>query len=251
MFKKIGKKESLSEEVVKQIEEAIIEGEYSSGDKIPSEKEMCEIFNVSRTVIREAIQKLSARGLIEIRKGNGIYVKDYAEKYVTDSMELFLELNLNKEYIMEVMEVRKLFGPQLAKLAAQNRTEKDLANIEETIEELKECPANDFKKEGEIDKNFHLHIAEACENSIIVIMLKPMYRLMPTIRSLVYKDNLSVKSQALDYHKKIFKKIKDQEPSEAYNLMKDHLKVAEKHSRQLIKESHLDILKSENILSSE
>jgi len=240
MFRKVGKQETLSEEIVKQIEEAIIQNKYNPGDKIPSEKEMCEIFDVSRTVIREAIQKLSARGLIEVRKGSGIYVQEYAEKYVTDTMELYLELNLNIDYIKHVMEIRKLFEPQLARIAAQSRSEEDVKKINKTINELNECDVKDFKKEGKLDKKFHMQIARSCGNPLILTMFKPIFQLMPKIRSLVYKDNIDIKSNALEYHQKIFDKIKDKDGKKSYNEMQKHLEIAEEHSERLLHDLESD-----------
>lgn len=242
MFRKVGKKETLSKEIVKQIEQAILKNEYEPGDKIPSENEMCEIFDVSRTAVREAIQKLSARGLIEVKKGSGIYVKEYAEKYVTDAMELYLELNLNKEYLMNVMEIRKLFEPQLARMAAENRTEEDIEKISKTIEELDACDVKDFKKEGELDKKFHSQIADSCGNPLIMTMFKPIFTLMPKIRSLVYKDNKHIKSKAQKYHNEIFAMIKNQDKQKAFEKMQNHLKIAEQDSQKLFSQ-----LESEDI----
>lgn len=234
MFKKIGDKETLSDRIVKQIEKAIMDNEFEPGDKIPSEKEMCEIFNVSRTAVREAIQKLKARGLITVKKGSGIYVQEYPEKHVTDSMEMYLWLNLNKEYINYVMEVRKLFEPELARLASQNRTQKDLKKIKNTINELEKCNPKDFKKEGALDKEFHLQIARACGNPLILTMIKPIYQIMPKIRSLIYKTNESIRENAIKYHKEIYNMIKDKDSKKAYNRMQRHLQIAEKDSQKLL-----------------
>ncbi|NPE31859.1 FadR family transcriptional regulator [Methanococcoides sp. SA1] len=74
MFDKIGKSQTLSQEIVANIEQAIREKKFQVGEKLPTEKELCEMFGVSRTAIREALQMLSAQGLINVHKGKGSFV---------------------------------------------------------------------------------------------------------------------------------------------------------------------------------
>ena len=240
MFKKIGGKKSYSEKIVNQIERAILDNKYRPGDKIPSEMEMCDIFDVSRTVVREAIQKLSAKGLIEVKKGSGIFVKKYAEKYVTDTMETYLWLNLNKDYIKYVMQIRKLFEPQLARLASKNRSKENLYNMKKNINELRKCDPQNFKKEGNIDKQFHLQIARSCKNPLIITMVTPIFQIMPRIRSFIYKDNGATKSTAIEYHSKIFEMIKNKDANKAREIMQKHLAIAEQDSRILLETLEFD-----------
>ncbi|MCF7886118.1 MAG: FadR family transcriptional regulator [Candidatus Marinimicrobia bacterium] len=230
-FKKVGDKSKLSQKIVRQIEGAIRKKEIGPGDKIPTEKELCEIFDVSRTAVREAIQKLDAKGLIRIKKGSGIYVNEYLAGNVIDSMELYLELNLNKDYIIHVINIREILEPEIARLSAKNRSKEDLMAIGETIQELKKCDSKDFKKEGEIDKQFHMNIAKSCGNPLVMLMLKPVFKLMPKVRSIVYKDLDQAKPDALEYHKEIFAMIKNKDEVGAYESMSNHLQIAEKHSK--------------------
>ena len=234
MFKKIGQKEKLSSKIVNQLEEAIRNKELKPGEKIPTEMEMCELFGVSRTAVREAIQQLEARGLITIRKGCGIYVKDYASDKATESMNLFLELNLDKEYILHVMEMRKIIEPAIAQKAALNRTSANLKNMEKYIRQLNEVEKDNYHREGELDGKFHQEIANASGNPVATLMLKPIFELMPRIRTIVYKDIKKAKSKALKYHKLILEAMKNKDADAAYNLMTGHLKIAEKHSHQII-----------------
>ena len=76
VFSKIGTIQTLSQKIERRIEEAIQQRKLRPGDKLPSEKELCASFSVSRTALREALRRLSARGLIEIKKGSGMYVSE-------------------------------------------------------------------------------------------------------------------------------------------------------------------------------
>jgi GntR family transcriptional repressor for pyruvate dehydrogenase complex len=203
LFPKIGSTLTLSQEIVEKIEDVIRQKKVLPGEKLPTEKEMCTMFGVSRTALREALQMLSARGLVTIRKGSGIYVNNYSSTHVIKPMSLFLELNLDRDYIVHVMEVRNMFEPTIARLAAVNRTEKDVQKLEKSLEELKQSPSNNYYKQGQIDRDFHLIIAEACKNPIIPVIVTPIFKLMPKIRSLVYANIDTAKSEAVDYHIKI------------------------------------------------
>lgn len=234
MFEKVGSKTKLSQKIVQQIEKSIRSKELEPGDKLPTENELCDIFGVSRTAVREAIQKLDAKGLISIKKGSGIYVNEYLAGNVIDSMDLFLELNLNKEYILHVITMREIFEPEIARLAARNRTDSDLNEIEKLIQQLEQCDHDDFNKEGEIDKNFHMSIVKASGNPLVVLMLKPLFKIMPRIRSIVYKDLDQAKPDALEYHRAIFDMIKKQDEEGAYKAMTEHLTIAEEHSNKIM-----------------
>ncbi len=76
-YSKVGNTETLSNKIQGEIEKSIIQKKFIPGDKLPTEKEMCEMFGVSRTALREGLQMLSIQGLITIRKGSGIYVNEY------------------------------------------------------------------------------------------------------------------------------------------------------------------------------
>ena len=234
LFPKIGTDLTLSQEIVKKLEDIIRQKKVLPGEKLPSEMEMCSMFGVSRTSLREALQMLSARGLITIRKGSGIYVNNYSPAHAIKPMSLFLELNLDREYITHVMEVRKMFEPNIASLDALNRTETDIQKLEQNLEELKNSPIDNFYKQGEIDRDFHLIIAEACKNSIVQIIVTPIFELMPKIRSIVYAYVQTAKDEAIDFHFKIFEKIKEKDADGAYQMMIKHLEIAEQHSRKVM-----------------
>jgi len=234
LFPKIGSALTLSQEIVEKIEDVIRQKKVLPGEKLPTEKEMCVMFGVSRTSLREALQMLSARGLVTIRKGSGIYVNNYSSAHVIKPMSLFLELNLDRDYILHVMEVRKMFEPTIAKFAALNRTDNDIKILDKNLQELTQCPSNNYYKQGQIDRDFHLSIANACKNPIIPVIVTPIFKLMPKIRSLVYANVETAKSEAIDYHIKVIEKIRNQDADGAYQMMVEHLEVAERHSQKII-----------------
>ncbi|MDD5582529.1 MAG: FadR/GntR family transcriptional regulator [Candidatus Marinimicrobia bacterium] len=234
IFPKVGDSKTLSQKVEMKIEEAIRERKLLPGDKLPTEKELCEMFEVSRTALREALQMLSARGLVNIRKGSGIYVANFTKERAIKPMSLFLELNLNEKLIRDVMELRKIIEPSLAALAAQNRSENDLAEIIKTISDLKTCSEKDTEKEAKIDANFHMCIARASGNPLAPMILEPIYRLMPKIRTLIYQKVPHAKEKAIQYHELLFEKIVNKNSKSAREIMQDHLSIADQDNEDLI-----------------
>ena len=233
-YSKVGNNETLSNKIQSEIEKSILQKKFIPGDKLPTEKEMCEMFGVSRTALREALQMLSIQGLITIRKGSGIYVSEYNSSHAIKPMSRYLEMNLDSELIIQVVEVRKMFEPQIAWMAARNRNEADVKFLEKNLSDLKKSDALDSAYQGEIDQNFHLRICEATKNPIIALQMDPIFRLMPRIRTIVYSTVDNALSEAVDFHQKIFDAIQDQDAEGAREAMMGHLAVAEEHSYKIL-----------------
>ncbi|MBT3631562.1 MAG: FadR family transcriptional regulator [Candidatus Marinimicrobia bacterium] len=233
-YSKVGNTETLSNKIQSEIEKSILQKKFIPGDKLPTEKEMCEMFGVSRTALREALQMLSIQGLITIRKGSGIYVSEYNSSHAIKPMSRYLEMNLDSELIIQVVEVRKMFEPQIAWMAARNRNEADVKFLEKNLSDLKKSDALDSAYQGEIDQNFHLRICEATKNPIIALQMDPIFRLMPRIRTIVYSTVDNALSEAVDFHQKIFDAIQDQDAEGAREAMMGHLAVAEEHSYKIL-----------------
>lgn len=233
-FKSIKNASTLSQEVQNRIEQAIIEKKYLPGEKLPTEFELCEMFGVSRTAVREALHRLRAKGLIRVKKGSGIYIEDYSPQNIIKPMRLYLELNFDKNYILHIIEVRKLLEPQIAKLAALHRTDEDIDALRLNLGKFEALPPGNFHREGELDGEFHLIIAKASRNPIIPIIVDPIFQIMPKIRILVYAEIEVAKSAAVEYHQKIFDSIVKQDAQKAFEYMTEHLRVAEQHSLEII-----------------
>ncbi len=233
-FKRIKNAQTLSQEIQDRIEHAILEKVYRPGEKLPTEHELTQMFGVSRTALREALQMLSAKGLISVKKGSGIYIEDYSPQNVIKPMRLYLELNFDKSYILHLIEVRKIIEPQICKMAARNRSEDDVKLLQKNLNKFKTSEPANFRQEGELDREFHLIIARASGNPIIPIIVDPIFQLMPKIRTLVYAHIDKAKSAAFQYHDLIFKCIKEKDEDGAYHYMVEHLRIAEEHSRTII-----------------
>ena len=236
MFNPLEERVSIKELIASQIEEAILEKKYLPGSKLPSENELCKMFGVSRTSVREAIQILQAHGLVEIEKGRGIFVKNISSDSVSNNILKFLEHRFEGDYYFDLIHARQIIEPGIAYLAALNRTEEDLERLEKDIVDIKSNDGDPIKH-GEYDMAFHMHLARASQNKLLPLLLKPIHKLMPSVKSKILMDVDDAKESAVIWHTKIFNKIKNQDPDGAKRAMSAHLEIAEKHIEHAISAS--------------
>lgn len=228
VFSQVGERKLLSTVVEKQIEEAIRSKTLRPGSKLPSENEMCEQFGVSRTAVREALRMLNARGLISIEKGRGMFVVNFSAETVTDPLHLYLKLQCEEDYAIDIVHARQIIEPPIAASAAMNHTDEDARLLIQDHEDLKRCRGN-FEDLSRLDMKFHLDIARASENVIIPLLLEPIHRLMPQIKSSIYASVDNAQESAIEWHGKILERILARDPEGATLAMRDHLRIAEEH----------------------
>lgn len=108
-------------------------GTITPGSKLPPEREMAETFSVNRATVREALRKLENLDLVEIRHGDGLYVKNYLESGNFDLIKAALNLDKGTEIILNILEARSYVVPQMAYMAAQRRTATDLEELQQVI----------------------------------------------------------------------------------------------------------------------
>lgn len=238
IFAPIGKRSLLSKIVESQIEDAIRAKTLLAGAKLPSELELCQQFDVSRTAVREALRMLSARGLITIIKGKGMFVQNISADTVTDPIHLYLEMQHERNYVLDVVHARQIIEPPIAASAALHHTKEDAEKLTKDHRDLSES-AGDYVELSRLDMQFHLDIAKASENSLIPLILEPIHRLVPQIKSEVYATVADAKRSAVEWHEKILNAILNGDPEGARAAMIRHLEFAEQHTEQMLqKQQH-------------
>lgn len=228
-FTRIGNRELLSKTVASRIEEAIDSRALKSGDRIPSELELAGLFDVSRTVIREALRMLGARGMVDIRKGKGVFVSGYSAESVVAPLHSYLKFSVDENYALDVIHARQVIEPAIAYVAALKHTAEDASKLKKDLDDLKACPADDYVNLARLDLLFHLDIARATNNIVIPLMIEPIHRLMPPIKISVYKVIADSKGSALEKHEKVLSAILKRDAEGAKQAMVVHLQVAEEH----------------------
>lgn len=228
VFQSINKKLPNKDIIAAQIEESILRKDYLPGSKLPSETELGDIFGVSRTSVREALQILNMHGLVSIEKGRGIFVRYPSSKNISNSIMKFLEHRTEGDYILDLIHARQIIEPGITYLAALNRTDEDLEKLSVDIENIKSN--DDFQKHSEYDMSFHSHIAYASKNQILPLLLRPLHLLMPIVKKSIMENIKDAKEAAVIWHTKIYEHVKNQDADGAQEAMNSHLKIAEKHA---------------------
>lgn len=234
IFSPLANRSLLSKSVEDAVEQAIQQKKLKPGTRLPSELELCEQFGVSRTVIREALRVLSSRGLISIIKGKGMFVKEISGQTAVDPLHFYLQMNFARSHVMDIVHARQILEPEVVAMASTHRTEDDIKRLADDIELLKSC-TGDFRELSRIDTQFHIDVAKACGNSLMPLLLDPIHRLIPDIKSTVYATVNDAKESALTWHQKIFDGIVAGKPERARKAMVEHLRIAEEHAERMLK----------------
>jgi GntR family transcriptional regulator, transcriptional repressor for pyruvate dehydrogenase complex len=223
IFENIGSKITLSQKIERRIESAIRDKKLPVGSKLPTERELCESFGVSRTALREALRRLNARGLISIVKGSGMYVTELKIDDAINTLNLYYDLKFDHNFISQMIEVRRIFEPEIAKLAAIRRNDDDIRDFEKNLKDFKKCNPDNTQLEADLDNKFHLTIAKATHNPVVQISMEPIYTLLPRMRNLIYANIDGEKGNTYNYHYSIFEAILKGDEKLARDTMEKHL----------------------------
>jgi GntR family transcriptional regulator, transcriptional repressor for pyruvate dehydrogenase complex len=168
----------LYERILEQILTLIRNGEWKPGEKMPTAKELAEQLGVGQSSVREAMSALKAMGLVEIRHGEGAFVRETQGD--TTIQPLAMLLLMERDRALEAMEVRRFLEVGAAGLAAKNRTSEHLARIRKALEEME----NDCRNErlgDETDWQFHYAIVEATGNSFLLRLINTISDSLQTL----------------------------------------------------------------------
>ncbi|WP_196604445.1 FadR/GntR family transcriptional regulator [Pectinatus haikarae] len=194
---------SLSEITQQNIIQLIKTNALDAGDKLPTEYELADRLNVGRSTIREAVKALASRNILKIKQGAGTFVSS-ERGMIKDPLGLSL-INDDVNLAFDMINVRLIFEPEMAALAATNATEDDCAAIGEActvVEKLIEN-SNEYSTE---DSAFHEAIARASGNKIIDRIVKVIHS---SVQKNIFVTEDSLKNDTLIYHRQIFQAIKD------------------------------------------
>lgn len=168
----IDRDQRLYERVADQLLALIRQGELKAGDRLPTERELSDAFQVSRTVIREAVKYLEAQGLLRVTSGSGIYVQNPDSDLVSRTLSTYLELAGSDDYPIHLIEVRRVLEVEMVGLAAMRATTKQKVRLREICHEMR---ANVLtERHAELDFQLHTLLAEATQNELFPMLLQPL-----------------------------------------------------------------------------
>ena len=219
----------LSDDIVEQLEGMILEGTLKSGERLPAERALAEQFGVSRPSLREAIQKLAAKGLLVSRQGGGNYVVETLGSTFSDPLLHLLESN--PEAQRDLLEFRQTLEASCAYYAALRATEVDRERLTAAFDALQDCSARDDEvsriEEGAADARFHLAIAEASHNAVLLHTIRGLFDLLK--RNVVtniggmYQQRTETRDMLINQHRDLYLAIIEGRAEQAREVSTRHL----------------------------
>jgi len=226
-YKKI-KPKKIYEEVAETLHEMIRSGQLKPGDRLDSVQQLAENFQVGRSAIREALSALKAMGLVEIKQGEGTFVKGFEPNQII--FPLSTAILMNKEDVLHLLEVRKIIEVGTAASAARNRTESDLLEMSQVLEEMRLAKGDEELGE-KADLLFHLSLSEATHNPILCNLLGQVSEAMEetmkeTRRLWIFSKQITVE-MLYHQHVEIYNAVVEQDEDKAMKAMLSHLENVE------------------------
>lgn len=218
MFKPI-KKAKVYEEIVAKIKDMVEKGRFKSGDQLPVERELAEVFRVSRSSVREALRSLESQGFIESRQGDGTYIaRQPVESLVRPLASVILT---EKDDQMELFEMRRMIEPDLAYLAAERATEEEIAMMEKVLDlQQEQIDRGDY--ETDVDRNFHYIMARAARNKALLRITDNIIDLLAESRE-QYLQVEGRPQKSILRHREVLEAIRARDPERAEKCMLEHL----------------------------
>jgi GntR family transcriptional repressor for pyruvate dehydrogenase complex len=217
------KHRNIADQVFEQLRDMLYRGEVGPGERLMSERDLAALFEVGRPTVRTAMQRLIDQGLVESRRGVGVFVLD--QEKIVEKRPLLQALNGETYTVADIQEIRMALEGKSAELAAQRATDEDLRLIRRGIERMKR-----ERIEHEIrintDISFHMNIAYASKNVVQIHLMKSFYEVQTYAMSYSYTkvlESLRIDELIDAQHDAIFQAIVARNPDSARQAMENHI----------------------------
>ena len=213
----------LYRQIAEQLRALIVAGEYAPGTRLPPERDLAQQLGVSRPSVREALIALEVEGYVDIRIGSGIYARQ------PDAINVGAALQQD-DGPLELTRARAVIEPQIAALAARNITAAQLLGVRAAIEQMEaEAAAGHIPIEG--DRLFHVRVAEAAGNGVLVSVVRQLFdgRSSPLFSKLAaYFENPDSWAAAIAEHRRVLAALQAGDAAAAAKAMKGHMQMSHK-----------------------
>ena len=227
----------ISSQIADQIRESILAGEYAPGEKLPPERELINAFGVSRPSVREALNLLTAMGLVESSQGGGTVVRSLIDSQQGKALRDLIRATLDRA--IEVIEVRKGIESWAAYYAAQRAQPEDIQRMQDILSRMEDNLV-DLQSSEDLDAGLHLCIARATRNVIWLLMIQSLFEAMKEFQGGVWRVVYRTKRDyrlLYKHHATIVAAIGDHDPEGARQAMLNHLIFAEQRSYEYLANS--------------
>lgn len=226
MFKS-PEKVKMSTHIIRQVREAILQGQLKPGEALPPEKDLIVKFGVSKHTLREALRCLEAMGFLTIRRGagGGPVVSEVDMETTKDCLANFL--HFKNVSVRDMSQVRSIIEPWLARRAAETFTEQDIEEFEAIHEKYRTIYAKGFcPRAARYEINFHIFLAKKTENPVLVMMLDFVNSIVSDFRTTL-RPSLDFSRKVFEAHERIVLAIKARDGEAAARHMREHVREVE------------------------
>jgi len=182
------RKSRVSDEVLVQLTNLILEGAFNPGDKLPAERELAGRLAVNRTSLREALRRMESMGLVQIKPGDGVFVLDHNMSTGLEFLKFLLAsgIGLDLNLIRDLAEIRRVFAVGMIELAAKNLDDEILVELQRIVDEY---PSHDEARRlaGDADFEFFFALARATGNKVFIYMLNTIRDVFRRMSVLYYQ----------------------------------------------------------------
>src|SRR5271170_7411018 len=228
---KVVRTSRLYEQIVQQIEESVLKGILKPGDQLPAERELAQTLGVSRTAVREAVKTLREKGLVEAYSGRGTFITDGTSQAARQSFDLMVKIGQQgqQEGLPHLVELRLTLEPGIAAMAAERVTDEDLTAMREAVAVMDRSQEN-AEAYIEADLDFHLALAEAVANPLILSLIDSIVGLLREQRIRIFNVE-GGPQRGQFHHKRILEAMEGRDPEMARSAMRAHLEQVRQDSQ--------------------
>jgi GntR family transcriptional repressor for pyruvate dehydrogenase complex len=212
----------LYERLVDKILGLISSGAWKPGFRLPPERELSEAFGVSRTVVREAVKALEARGVLESTAGSGVSVRLADFNMVSRSLQTYMQLSNRVDFEIRLNEVRRVLEVEMVALAASRITSEQMTQLRQICKQMREGK-NTAKQMAELDFRLHVTLAEATQNDLFKVLLAPLIHQLRDQIILTWEDFPRPVDEVFDQHEAIVTAVQNGDADAARQAMTKHL----------------------------
>ena len=215
---------STVERIVENLINLIKKRSLQVGDKLPSERQLCEIIGISRPILREALKALQVMNIIDIRQGAGAFVKGIEPEDVTEHLDIVF--HLDSSLYRDLYDARRVLEAAIAGMAAANISDSE---IEAIAENIRQAAAQIDDEQAFLERDMELHemIMKASKNRVIPVFMQSINKLSLLLRK-QSNSQPQIRQNAIRDHESIIRALRDRSPEEAARAMEQHITNVEK-----------------------
>lgn len=236
------KRHKLSDMIVEDVKHWIVREKKQPGDRLPNEKELIELFGVSKGTIREALKALEVRGLIATRTGpgGGAYLQQVSREHASEPLRNFLHFHHFDGH--DIYQLRKILEPELAVSVVGRLEEAHFQLLQQSIDECRVEPRdeNELRKQRVAELEFHNLLADLCPNPILAFVCRFLNDLLRDL--MIYKntfDHLDFREANVNFHTQLLAAYRKGDAKRVRRLMSEHMADAECHMHEM--EAHVGV----------